>query len=427
MSGKLYTSLLTLVFLVGNLAAQTFDCDCSEPIREDLKKNHFETNISKIRQDLFNYYSTYQYNDNRKNLTGNFSSITRAITDGIPVLNKTSFAFNKNKSSVANLISTAITDNRFSSEELHQIITSALPERAWDSYDHCITQCVTLKKDFANGFRISVVQMNDDLAVVEAHYNALRSGDTLTVKEVKLSGGEIIGSTSFKDGLKLADGDRVYEHIGREKKKNIVITISVDIKTQSENGVLSIPAIETTGNPNSFPIGGIVSSTLTYEQFLSANQLKIPKVNSDIIWLPCDGRLLPRNVRLANIAGITHCPDLRGLYIRGANDMGFTVGWQNIPALNPTRKNPDNTVLSGFQDDTFKSHRHRILGRQMLPGGGAGGSVLFGSDNGPMKTDRPKPPHADGVFDPGGYTNLNGNVHETRPKSLTVNYFIRVN
>lgn len=98
------------------------------------------------------------------------------------------------------------------------------------------------------------------------------------------------------------------------------------------------------------PIGAIITSILDYDSFLDLNNST--QRNFDIEkseWSPCDGR---------SVAGSKYgykkpiAPDLRGLFIRGVNDMG--VPGSN--RINDNQLNPEKKNVGEFQSDAIRSY-----------------------------------------------------------------------
>lgn len=157
----------------------------------------------------------------------------------------------------------------------------------------------------------------------------------------------------------------------------------------------------------SAPVGTVVASLLTPLQFAE-------EVPDDERWVIADGSSNYTNTRWFQITGSAVIPDLRGRFLRGGN-LGRA----------PSEGNPDNTALGAEQTDQFRLHSHTVYtgasaGRDDGCGFGAfrggGGNDNFAAGGGLCSSataaDSP-------ISQEGG--------NETRPKNVTVNYFIRVN
>ena len=136
-------------------------------------------------------------------------------------------------------------------------------------------------------------------------------------------------------------------------------------------------------------VGEVKQAFLTEAQFQA-------QTSSD--WVLADGRDATGS-EYATITGNTNIPDLRGQFLRGKNN-GRTDG----------NENPDGeSDLGTFQNDEFKSHTHGIIySEEGYAGGGGGGDHVNYSNDGVVDT-----------------TSSGGD--ETRPKNITINYFIKIN
>jgi hypothetical protein len=149
-------------------------------------------------------------------------------------------------------------------------------------------------------------------------------------------------------------------------------------------------------------VGDVKTSMLTEAQF---------QAQHNDTWVLMDGRGVGGST-YETITGSSTIPDARGQFLRGKNN-GRADG----------QENPDGDVALGtYQADEFASHNH---------GGGnhnhtynKGGSDAF---NGPFSdsTNDQNPP--DGVTDNSGVIINTEGGNETRPKNVTINYFIKIN
>ena len=104
--------------------------------------------------------------------------------------------------------------------------------------------------------------------------------------------------------------------------------------------------------------------------------------------------------KYAAITGKANLPDLRGVFLRSSNaDLP--------PADQQQRGNPDAKKLGEFQGDDFKTHTHSDL----APGG----------------RDGNRSGHQDAWYGGGGGNTGAAGGAETRPRNVTINYFIRIN
>lgn len=151
------------------------------------------------------------------------------------------------------------------------------------------------------------------------------------------------------------------------------------------------------------PIGTIVASAHPLDRIQEANSKSV------VDWLPCDGREAPMDSAYRkHIAD--RLPDLRGVFLRGANTMA-----EGAPAPVADRLNPDATAIGGYQADEFRTHNH-TGGFDYWQHEGEGGPTVRGVIiPGSKRSGRAE----SSVPNDGGM--------ETRPKNISVAYFIKVN
>jgi hypothetical protein len=153
---------------------------------------------------------------------------------------------------------------------------------------------------------------------------------------------------------------------------------------------------------STLPIGSIVPSLLTPVQF--AKEAGDPPT-FDLIkskWTLADDKGKVPGTRYAELTENSAIPDVRGTFLRGKNN-GRRDG----------RENPENKELGEFQDDQFQDHVH-----EYNRGGGGVGANLFAAP----ATNNDNTPRAPTVTITEGKHGT-----ETRPRNVTVNYYIRIN
>lgn len=181
-------------------------------------------------------------------------------------------------------------------------------------------------------------------------------------------------------------------------------------------------ARETSKLQNVIPVGTIIASSLTKKQFFEHHSKKY--------WALADGSSIGQNYKYFDITNNANVPDLRGVFLRG-KDHG--------------RRLTDDLPLGEYQDDivdldsinfkTTKYIKQNHNGKDTVPQQTrrAGyvkkdiseidfkniGITGFGHSSGKSKsTDLPKHNHIVEAY---------GDGDETRPKNVTVNYFIKIN
>lgn len=126
----------------------------------------------------------------------------------------------------------------------------------------------------------------------------------------------------------------------------------------------------------------------------------------DSTWVLADGRNVAGS-DYATLTGQTNIPDLRGMFLRGRNN-GRSDGWQN----------PDGELnLGQLQNDDFKIHSHNASG-SFQARSGPGGIGYYG-----LAENSSAPGASVGVS---VFVDANGG-NESRPRNVTVNYFIKIN
>ena len=140
------------------------------------------------------------------------------------------------------------------------------------------------------------------------------------------------------------------------------------------------------------PVGTIIASMLEELQFQAQDD-----IGKD--WVLARGQSVSGSA-YASITGKANLPDLRGVFLRGSNaDLSDSEQQK--------RGNPDPKKLGDFQSDDFGSHTHSDL----APGG----------------RDGNRSGQQDAWYGGGGSSTGAAGGKETRPRNVTVNYFIKIN
>jgi hypothetical protein len=184
-------------------------------------------------------------------------------------------------------------------------------------------------------------------------------------------------------------------------------------------------SIAASGSSFDGAIGDVIASMLTEAQFQSQRSTN---------WILMDGRNVAGSL-YANVTGNSVIPDARGAFLRGKNN-GRSDGSEN----------PGGDLAMGtFQSDAFGSHAHTISG------GGSSTLTIRQQNTGVSSVTVPADtfdlglngvPYGEGQTYGGAATptnqasvtlatssvtvNANGG-NETRPKNITINYFIKIN
>jgi hypothetical protein len=173
-----------------------------------------------------------------------------------------------------------------------------------------------------------------------------------------------------------------------------------------------------------FPVGTIITSYLSWEEFQNVTKNNFNNPDKGIWnskfskWSPCDGRAIDNTSALSRASvNLTNVPDLRGVFLRGNNKFDDKENQIGISEVNSLQKDPENNRLRGkVQLDEYKEHFH--IGsqkyEQIVHDGGLwddyGKIIDFVDGDGAQK----------------GRTSSSGGL-ETRPKNVSINYYIRIN
>lgn len=155
---------------------------------------------------------------------------------------------------------------------------------------------------------------------------------------------------------------------------------------------------------SSLPLGTIVTSLLGPGQFSEA--VGDPSVfdPASSRWVLADARNDISRSKYSRITGKLKTPDLRGMFLRGAND-GRT----------DDRKDPDGDREPGqYQPDSVKRHSHDRP-KDVFDSGGRDGSTVGGGGLG-ISWTAPFPQTGD-----------YGEAEETRPKNVAVFFYLKIN
>lgn len=161
-------------------------------------------------------------------------------------------------------------------------------------------------------------------------------------------------------------------------------------------------------------LGTVIASVLDYDHIVRITgdpNVIDPKKSS---WIPADGRSIAGS-QLANLTGVNIAPDLRGKFVRGLNTI-YNVGQ---PALNLTMADVDdpasNRKAGSYQADVFSQHTH---GYTHFNGG-----VITDMSNDQDQRRCSYGNMIPATTDPAS----SGGGSETRPKNVSVYYYIKIN
>jgi len=163
----------------------------------------------------------------------------------------------------------------------------------------------------------------------------------------------------------------------------------------------AVGELEARGARGGVPVGTVIASMLTPQQM---DQTAPP----DETWVIADGAKYPTTA-WGTLTSNASVPDLRGVFLRGQN-LGRVM----------SEGNPDGSALGAYQNDMFAAHRHSLVTGSVPRDGGACSASFNGLlDSASIYAKGADQCNGDAMNYAGG--------DETRPRNVTVNYFIRVN
>lgn len=420
---KLLTTILIFSSLI-NLKAQFADCNCNDLFDKDVRTEHGKFDRQDTKADIYKWFVSNTQQRQSLLEDDNFDLNAKAIVKKIPI----DVGFGSSSSSQSEIVRTiyneSINQQFLSDLNLNILINSYVPINISENYKQCIEGCKFYKSVTTNGgVTLSNASSIDGLVALELKYISNPAGQATTIDKATYSSGNVIGGLQFRSGRKIKDRQVFYEQIKLSQPEDLVVTIS--FKEPVGTATLTIPNTKRTKQANDAPLGTIVASLLSYEQFLQLNGLLVTSDLNDIIWAPCDGRAIGSEQGTYGAFSGGVAPDLRGQFLRGANNMGFPS--VTVPPAKTQTINPQNKSAGDFQPDSFQGHWH-MLGnennehghtRSYGPPGGSGPPAVENSGN-RIHMNRATEIITD---------KLNGDPridNETRPKNITVYYYIKI-
>ncbi len=160
-------------------------------------------------------------------------------------------------------------------------------------------------------------------------------------------------------------------------------------------------------------LGTIISSVLNYDQLCKV-MVENPAIdNTKSSYVPCDGRKIEHS-KLSELTGVLNVPDLRGRFLRGLN-LIYSVGQPDLILSKADQDDPTNSRKPGdYQPDAYKQHSHNYTHFD--------GGIITDMSN---DKDQRRCSYGNMV---GATTAVSGDsVTETRPKNVSVYFYIKIN
>jgi len=374
----------------------TYGQECDKLLQGSLYSFTNMTNTGSFSKDLRTYYLSEQFKSDLK--SGKWGGSVTLPIEGVPVTLGMDFTEDKYSEFKNKILS--ITELNIS-QSFFQTSFSTIPNtNLYDAY----VECVRIKEDVSKtGFIQGQNVETEDIVVFTIYYRPQAPGDAMPVVQSFnvqpegsiISGGLTVGQTLNSFSFLVT--------AQRDTEKDLILSLV----TNRGNFVSKSAAEGTFSSSKELPIGTVVSSMLNFDQFSfsTKNNEKSPGsiwTSGKSKWSPCDGRQLA-NSKYSRIASRNNAPDLRGVFLRGLNK--FDVNETSNP--DPSKTNPENKLIGDYQGDDLKSHNHTYLS--------------------PLSSDKIRGSGGYAPENPTAGTTGNTGGTETRPKNISIYYYIKIN
>jgi hypothetical protein len=406
---KYFTLILLLAWRFAY--AQTPLCDCSAALNRDLTTQHINTQYHQLKDWLYTYFksdaTTEQYMKSHKDAS--WTSSASAIIDELPVKGQGDAAYHSDdEHRVTDQINQIFQQNGYlTDEQFNQILTVEMSANQLEAYKACLQTCGGGGVTYTTGGDLN------DVLYIQVNFNSSTGGVRITLNGDALHDNlEPLNGLILKNGYVINDRQSVTQYFKRLDPTKSA-SFSFNVKENVAVAPVTFPAAPTV-NTTAMPIGTIVASVLPYGDFLEVNGYTYTGDMGKAVWVPCDGRLVGSS-KYAHFGAV---PDLRGLFLRGANDFG--VIYEGVAVVDDAHKNPDNTHSGVFQQDAFQSHNHG-MGVALGPFGTNYTTVANVTIGDARLASPSQVPINNSVIQNAGGSS------ETRPKNMTVFYYIKIN
>lgn len=389
-----------LIFIVAATISLLFPCiaqaefECEKLLQDGLYRHFRMTNTGSFSQDFRTYLLSETFKkDLQKGRWG--GSLTVPI-DGIPI----SIGADANDEEASVFREKILSETELNVDSTwYQSLVISVPDTG---LAQIYAQCIEGQRF---GFKTSSARGDGWVSYTITYYNEVPSDPMPTVKLFRVHGvPEEAISTSISENNQIKASNTVF--CKTESQQEVILQLETDRgtvlhKTPGER--------EFSGD---MPVGTIVSSILTLEQFYAAtenNQYSPGGIwtASNSKWCPADGRAVP-NSEYTAIASRERVPDLRGVFLRGVNVIEAVPP---IP-LDASRSDPETRSPGSYQSDNVGPHTHTVTDKHGKDPGEWGPNSGPGNENdsSTRTTSGPTP-----------------GAKETRPKNVAVVYYIRIN
>ena len=401
---------MILLFLLMFINKTAYSQDCDKLLQDGLYSFTKMTKTESFGKDLRTYFLSESFKSDLR--SGKWGGSLTIPIDGIPFsigANETEQKFTELRSRILSISELKLEKNNV------QILLQSTPNiNLYDAY----IKCVEISQQNISGFTQGTNIETDDAVVFTIYYKPSSHNDPMprvTQFNVIPENSIISGGLTVGESL---SGFTTLITCKRYIDKDVILTM------QTDRGAISskVSAQENTFSNKELPIGTILASYLNFEQFnvVTKNNEKSPSgiwTSNKSKWAPCDGRPVP-NSRFQTLTSQNQIPDLRGVFLRGLN---IFDPYQPVPLVSADKGDPENRIAGTFQSDAFQGHKHLTEDRIGVYQG----------------REAPNTPHQRHTVTGNPAINTAGTVNagygnpkistETRPKNISVYYYIKIN
>ena len=300
-------------------------------------------------------------------------------------------------------------------DHINRIITTFLPNRAFESYDNCLEECNRYYEiRNSGGIVVTATEESEEIVTLQLKWTSRPSNQAIEIESADYTNGVALHGQKLFPGKEIKDGQIVIETIKRDLEKDLIIV--VNFKDGGVGGVKKSFRAPIRSKNTYVPIGTIVISVLDYRTFLDVNGIKEKDFNSETsTWAPCDGRRVTKSTYGSRI---DYVPDLRGLFVRGVNDMG--VPGQPID-VSKLYRNEEEKSAGQKQRYALIKHQHRYFKPNSKNDGFYSTYIRAGKNYGKYYHNQWT------LTGHNSESSVNWSSSEIRPNNMSVYYYIRIN